>query len=97
MIFLVCFEMLGEAVDALCDQCDLDFSGPGVRFVDPMGLDGTGFRDFRNQPVLSWNLWMGRSQQFEADLPGAQVYRVTGLRQAVDSEEARGAAEVALE
>ena len=49
MIFLVCFEMIGETVDSFGDQRDLDFGGTCIGSVGPVGLDCAGFSSFRYQ------------------------------------------------
>jgi hypothetical protein len=49
MIFLVCFEMIGETVDSFGNQSNLDFGGAGIGSMRPVGLDCAGFGSFRYQ------------------------------------------------
>ncbi len=40
VIFRVCLEMLGELVDAISEQCDLDLGRSGVAFMTRVLGDG---------------------------------------------------------
>ena len=43
MVLLVHLEMLGELLDPLREEGDLDFGRPGVRFVEPVLPDQIRF------------------------------------------------------